>query len=186
MQATVDCDGCETRDVCQRVEGAEGHQWYCTACLRSLMMKASMLKSYVDKRQAETDEPMDMISPGYLSGMYCVQEHDAKRAGWHEDFRFEHDGVAVSFAIPKGLPDKPARPRLAIRTEDHPLKYLEWEGTIPDGSYGAGTMRLVATGEHELIEFGAKKIKVKLSGDREGTFVFWLTDDRRWMVVKKR
>src|SRR5204862_1974821 len=79
---------------------------------------------------------------------FVVQEHSARRLHW--DLRLEHDGVAASWAIPNGIPEDPAENRKAVHTEDHPLSYLEWEGEIPAGEYGAGTMTIWDSGTYEL------------------------------------
>src|SRR5512144_861403 len=69
---------------------------------------------------------------------FVIQEHHARRIHW--DLRLERDGVLASWALPRGVPPEPKDNRLAVRTEDHPLEYLDFHGEIPKGSYGAGTM----------------------------------------------
>ncbi len=100
---------------------------------------AKRLETYRAKRDFEkTSEPRGgQRVEG--EGRFVVQEHRARRLHW--DLRMEHDGVAVSWALPRGIPAQPDENRLAVHTEDHPLEYLEFEGEIPKGEYGAGTPR---------------------------------------------
>src|SRR5262245_1273705 len=105
---------------------------------------ARKLDRYSEKRDfARTPEPVPPGEPeagpvepaGDGAALrFVVQAHDARSMHW--DLRLEHDGVAVSFALPRGLPPAPGAKHLAVHTEDHPLEYLEWEGTIPKGEYG--------------------------------------------------
>src|ERR1700728_1339158 len=80
---------------------------------------------------------------------YLIQKHDATRL--HYDFRLELDGVLLSWAVTKGPSVNPADKRLAVRTEDHPLSYGSFEGTIPKGEYGGGTVMLWDTGTWEAL-----------------------------------
>ena len=95
---------------------------------------------------------------------FVVQEHHATRLHW--DLRLEHDGVLASWAIPNGIPPTPKENRLAVRTEDHPLQYLDFHGEIPKGEYGAGTMEIWDTGTYETHKFDAKKVEVTFHGER--------------------
>ena len=95
---------------------------------------------------------------------FVVQEHHATRLHW--DLRLEHDGVAASWAIPNGIPEDPHENRLAVRTEDHPLEYLDFEGDIPKGEYGAGTMRIWDRGTYERHKFDDDKVEVTFHGER--------------------
>jgi len=95
---------------------------------------------------------------------FVVQEHSARRLHW--DLRLEHDGVAASWAIPNGIPETPEENRKAIHTEDHPLSYLEWEGEIPPGEYGAGTMKIWDAGTYELEKWEPEKVMVEFHGER--------------------
>ena len=96
---------------------------------------------------------------------FVVQRHDARRL--HYDFRLERDGVLASWAVPKGVPLEPGRQHLAVHVEDHPLEYGSFEGEIPKGEYGAGTVEIWDRGTYELLE--EKKnggLTVRLHGER--------------------
>jgi bifunctional non-homologous end joining protein LigD len=95
---------------------------------------------------------------------FVVQEHHARRLHW--DLRLEHEGVAASWAIPNGIPPTPKENRLAVHTEDHPLEYLEWEGEIPRGQYGAGTMSIWDRGTYEPHKWEERKVEVTFHGER--------------------
>jgi bifunctional non-homologous end joining protein LigD len=95
---------------------------------------------------------------------FVVQEHSATRLHW--DLRLEHDGALASWAVPNGIPADPADNRLAVHTEDHPLEYLEFEGDIPEGEYGAGTMRIWDRGTFETQKWEDKKVEVTFHGER--------------------
>src|SRR6476469_4819917 len=107
------------------------------------------LREYEGKRDFEaTPEPAARRRKGRKSGpRFVVQEHSDRRLHW--DLRLERDGVAPSWAIPNGIPQDPAENRLAVRTEDHPVEYLSFQGEIPAGEYGAGSMRIWDQGTYE-------------------------------------
>ena len=117
----------------------------------ALAPPAPALAAYLAKRDAaRTPEPMPGSAPSAPGGAtrFVIQEHHASRL--HYDLRIERDGVLVSWAVPKGVPDSPKHNHLAVMTEPHPIEYLTFEGTIPRGEYGAGTMTVWDTGTVEL------------------------------------
>ncbi len=93
---------------------------------------------------------------------FAIQEHHARRLHW--DLRLEHDGVLASWALPRGIPTDPGENRLAVRTEDHPLSYLEFEGEIPAGEYGAGSISIWDSGTCTLEKFTDTKVIVSFRG----------------------
>src|SRR5437588_6976213 len=95
---------------------------------------------------------------------FVIQEHHATRLHW--DLRLEHDGALASWAVPNGIPQDPKENRLAVRTEDHPLEYLEFHGEIPKGQYGAGTMTIWDRGTYELLKWEERKVEVAFHGER--------------------
>jgi bifunctional non-homologous end joining protein LigD len=149
---------------------------------------AERLAEYRAKRSRDaTPEPMgDQQSPSSSDERrYVVQEHHATRLHW--DLRLERDGVAVSFAVPNGLPEAPKDNRLAVHTEDHPLEYLEFEGDIPKGEYGAGSMRIWDRGTYEELKWEPRKIEVRFHGERlEGRYALFPLDKgehpKDWMI----
>jgi len=161
------------------------------------------LEAYRSKRDfARTPEPEPGSSAGG-SGRFVVQRHRATRL--HYDLRLEIDGVLVSWAVPRGPSLDPDARRLAQRTEDHPVEYLDFEGVIPVGSYGAGDMIVWDWGTFEPEETAeaaasvqAGELKFRLNGERlRGRFTIVQTGGRRdalgrasdpgqWLLIHKR
>ena len=147
------------------------------------------LEEYRDKRDFEVtpeppDEPAPEISEEERSGRprFTIQEHHATSLHW--DVRLERNGVLVSFACPKGLPPDPRVNNLAVHTEDHPLMYLTFHGTIPAGEYGGGRMTVWDTGWYEAEKFDEEReVMVTFHGERaKGRYVFFRTEGKSWMV----
>jgi bifunctional non-homologous end joining protein LigD len=147
---------------------------------------ADRLTEYRAKRKAgATPEPMGEDGTPSDGRRYVIQEHHATRLHW--DLRLEHDGVAVSWAIPNGLPEAPKDNRLAVRTEDHPLEYLEFEGDIPKGEYGAGKMRIWDRGTYDVLKWEPRKVEVAFHGERlQGRYALFPLDKgespKDWMI----
>ncbi|MEE9097997.1 ATP-dependent DNA ligase [Pseudarthrobacter phenanthrenivorans] len=112
-----------------------------------------------------TPEPFAGIPSGGNS--FVIQEHHASRLHW--DLRLEHEGVLASWALPKGVPESGGRNHLAVQTEDHPMDYLTFHGTIPKGQYGAGEMTIWDTGTYELHKWiNGREVIVTLAGSDDG------------------
>jgi bifunctional non-homologous end joining protein LigD len=112
---------------------------------------------------------------------FVVQEHHARSLHW--DLRLERDGVLASWAVPKGIPPDPHKNHLAVRTEDHPIEYLEFHGDIPAGQYGAGSMRIWDSGTYETHKWRDKEVMVTFHGERvRGRYVLFRTDEKNWMI----
>ncbi|OAE00520.1 ATP-dependent DNA ligase [Arthrobacter sp. OY3WO11] len=114
---------------------------------------------------AKTPEPFTG-APG-SGNTFVIQEHHASRL--HYDFRLEHEGVLVSWALPKGVPESSGKNHLAVQTEDHPLDYAGFEGTIPKGEYGAGEVTIWDHGTYELHKWiNGREVIVTLTGSEGG------------------
>ena len=121
---------------------------------------------------------------------FVVHEHHASRL--HFDFRLELEGVLKSWAVPKGPSMNPAEKRLAVQVEDHALEYIDFEGIIPEGNYGAGAVVIWDEGEFELLEASEKKISFLLHGRiMQGGFTLSKLKPRGkgvakdWLLIKK-
>ena len=147
------------------------------------MAKKDRLETYRAKRTAgKTPEPAgERAGEGGEAKRFVIQEHHARRLHW--DLRLEHEGVLVSFALPRGVPDDPDENRLAVHTEDHPLEYLEFHGEIPKGQYGAGKMTIWDAGTYEAEKFEEKKIVLTFTGERvRGRYALFQTRGKDWMI----
>jgi bifunctional non-homologous end joining protein LigD len=123
------------------------------------------LESYRGKRDfSVTREPTGGEDARTGAPRFVIHEHSATRLHW--DLRLERDGVLASWAIPKGLPETPKDNRLAVWTEEHPLEYLDFQGEIPSGQYGAGTISIWDRGTYEALKWEPRKIEVALHGER--------------------
>ncbi|MGH2725837.1 MAG: non-homologous end-joining DNA ligase, partial [Actinomycetota bacterium] len=112
-----------------------------------------------------------------------IHKHHARRL--HYDLRLERDGVLVSFAVPKGLPEEAGVRRLAVHVEDHPIEYATFEGSIPKGEYGAGEVRIFDKGTYEPLEWTDKKITIRLHGERlQGEYHIVRTDEKNWLIFR--
>src|SRR5690625_4585506 len=146
------------------------------------------LAEYRRKRdRRKTPEPFDgEIDTDRSAGegpIFVIQEHHARRL--HYDLRLEHHGVLASWAVPKNLPTEPGDRRLAVHTEDHPLGYETFEGTIPKGEYGAGHMTIWDRGWYECEKWRDDEVIVRLHGEQvSGRYVLVRTnaEKNQWIV----
>lgn len=142
------------------------------------------------RNAAHTPEPVDVSLPAPgANDRFVIQEHHARRL--HYDVRLERDGVLVSWAVPKGPPETSGQNRLAVHTEDHPLEYLTFHGSIPKGQYGAGEMTIWDSGTYETEKWrvpagddGDKgEVIVRLRGEKvNGRYAFIQTGEKNWLL----
>lgn len=145
------------------------------------------IPEYRKKRDfMKTPEPVGGTEIPGGNRIFVVHEHHSRRL--HFDFRLERDGVLRSFAVPKGIPEKPGEKHLAVETEDHPLEYAKFEGTIPSGEYGAGTVSIWDSGVYETLEWTDKTIEVVLAGRRlKGRYIlvrFRRAGMNQWLMFR--
>ena len=164
------------------------------------MTRDERLDEYQGKRDfRSTPEPRGTGSGGGEQPLFVIQKHDA--SSLHYDLRLEVDGVLKSWAVPKGPSTDPRDRRLAVPTEDHPLEYADFEGTIPADEYGGGTVliwdrgtyrNLRADKEDEELSMAEAvadgKVEVWLEGEKiSGGYALVRTDggdDERWLLIK--
>ncbi|WP_456844160.1 non-homologous end-joining DNA ligase [Cellulomonas sp. P5_C6] len=158
--------------------------------------ESERLAQYRAKRDpARTPEPVPAPGSSPPSGdgrSFVIQEHHARALHW--DFRLERDGVLVSWAVPKGLPQDQKTNHLAVHTEDHPLEYATFEGEIGAGEYGGGRVTVWDHGTYDLVKWSEREVQVVLHGERvQGRYVLFATrpkgrpadapdDGKSWMV----
>jgi bifunctional non-homologous end joining protein LigD len=120
------------------------------------------------------------------SGRFVIQKHYATHL--HYDFRLEMDGVLKSWAVPKQPPTEPSVKRLAVKVEDHPLDYIGFEGTIPEGMYGAGKVEIWDKGTYTLKLKSENKLQFELNGGRlVGDYVLIrFRGVKNWLFFKKK
>jgi bifunctional non-homologous end joining protein LigD len=146
-------------------------------------MPRRKLDEYESKRSFDTTpEPRGKGGSKEEPGnRFVIQEHHARRLHW--DLRLERNGVLASWALPRGLPPTPKDNRLAVWTEDHPIEYLDFEGEIPAGQYGAGTMKIWDRGTYVAEKFQDDKVEVELHGERaSGRYALFPTKGKNWMI----
>lgn len=163
-------------------------------------MAGKNLKSYQKKRDFnKTQEPKDNKKSKNSERTFVIQKHDASHL--HYDFRLQIGEVLVSWVVPKGLSTAANEKKLAIRTEDHPLDYAQFEGIIPEGEYGAGTVMVWDFGHYEPIVDEKEDKKSMQEALKSGALKFWLNgekiqggyamarmnqnhDDEQWVIFK--
>jgi DNA ligase D-like protein (predicted 3'-phosphoesterase) len=159
---------------------------------------ADRLEEYRRKRDARrTPEPVPAKTPaGGDDRTFVIQQHHARRLHW--DLRLERNGVLVSWAVPRGIPRDPARNNLAVQTEDHPMEYADFEGTIPAQDYGGGSVIVWDTGPYRnLTERKGQEVSMR-DGLDAGHVSVWLEGSKlvggwsftrtgsNWIMVKRR
>ncbi|HXV58026.1 MAG TPA: DNA ligase D, partial [Gaiellaceae bacterium] len=149
------------------------------------------LSEYERKRARDrTPEPFGAGGGPGDAPIFVVQRHDARRL--HYDFRLERDGALASWAVPKGIPLEPGERHLAVHVEDHPLEYATFEGEIPKGQYGAGSVEIWDRGTYELLEEKRDGgLTVRLLGERlQGTWTLVPAkldgDEKNWLLLRKQ
>lgn len=166
------------------------------------MVEHDSLRQYREKRDFhKTGEPTGEGTVSSGEPIFVIQKHAASRL--HYDFRLEIDGVLASWAVPKGPSTDPEDRRLAVPTEDHPLDYADFEGVIPEGSYGAGTVLVWDTGTYQNLraEDPAHPMSMEESL-RDGKVLIWLEGKKlrggyalvrtnmggtkNWLLIKER
>ena len=150
-------------------------------------MEENSLKEYKSKRDFGLSPEPSGEAEGSEENRFVVQEHNASHL--HYDFRLEMDGVLRSWAVPKGPPEKPGVRHLAVQVENHPVDYIDFEGTIPEGQYGAGTVKIWDNGTYSLESSKPDKLVFSLNGKKlSGNYVLvhMQNKPKDWLLMKMK
>jgi len=146
------------------------------------------LEEYKEKRNfSKTSEPQgESKVQKEDEDVYVIQKHAASHL--HYDLRLEKDGVLKSWAVPKEPPTTPGVRRLAVQTEDHPVEYASFEGEIPKGEYGAGTVEIWDKGAYTIEKWDEREIVVDIHGERlQGLYcLVRFKNEKNWLFFKKK
>jgi DNA ligase D-like protein (predicted 3'-phosphoesterase) len=146
------------------------------------------LNEYWKKRRFEkTNEPRGVVKVGNKEcGIYVIHRHQATHLHW--DLRLEMEGTLKSWAVPKEPPTEKGVKRLALQVEDHPLDYATFQGTIPEGEYGAGNVEIWDSGTYKLLDKKPNKIIFEIKGKRLiGTYcLLRFKEDKNWLFFKTK
>ena len=169
-------------------------RWYVGPATRAMIISARGHRDHVGEQlhdgeeRHETPESLEPDTVGEEVGPFFVV-HDHHATTHHHDLRLLMDGTLKSWAVPKGVPDKLHVKRLAIQTEDHPISYGSFEGTIPEGEYGAGTVTIFDRGDLDVMNRTEGKIVFSIQGARlKGTYALikFKNDENRknWLLIR--
>lgn len=140
------------------------------------------MKEYREKRDFDvTDEPYgERVDKEDTDHRFVIHNHQSKRH--HFDLRLEKNGVLASWAIPKACMPDDNKKVLAIQVEDHPIEYIDFEGSIPQGEYGAGEVVIEDKGKYDQLFWSNKKIEFKLHGSiYNSTYRLSHMEDTKWL-----
>jgi bifunctional non-homologous end joining protein LigD len=160
-----------------------------SVALRATIHSVSLDEYRRKRRSAKTPEPFGDVEKGGKRPRFVVQRHAARRL--HYDFRLERAGALASWAVPKGVPLRKGERHLAVHVEDHPLDYADFEGVIPAGEYGAGTVEIWDRGTYDLLEEKPDGgLTVQLHGERlDGVWTLVPAkldgDPKNWLLLRK-
>jgi DNA ligase D-like protein (predicted 3'-phosphoesterase) len=157
-------------------------------CVNIYWRASLSLGEYQRKRRFEkSNEPRGVVKVGSgEGGIYVIQRHQATHLHW--DLRLEMEGTLKSWAVPKDPPVEKGIRRLAVQVEDHPLDYANFQGTIPEGEYGAGKVEIWDKGTYKLVDKKPNKIIFEVNGERlKGTYcLVQFKEAKNWLFFRTK